>query len=137
MAGGTRCAAARRAPATSAATTVILRVKAEAPESDPAASALRRKTANADTTTPVAAQVTGSPHSACSAKAIASAAPAPIGLDESSAPSAPSRTHGINATDQERFGVLSIETTGPDSAKAHAPSAAAASGSAAAEPGNV
>src|SRR5687768_10836278 len=37
-------------------------------------------------------------------------------------------THGSNATDHARFGVLSIDTTGPDSANAQAPSVAAAGG---------
>ena len=35
-------------------------------------------------------------------------------------------TQGMSATDQDRFGVLSIDTAGPDSVKTSAPSAAAA-----------
>ena len=35
-------------------------------------------------------------------------------------------THGMNATDHARFGVLSIETTGPESTNTQAPNAAAA-----------
>src|SRR3954451_3148448 len=100
----------------------IFRLKPEA-TTDPAmrslvASAFRRKIQQA-ASNPVLTHVTGSPHNACSANVTARDRP-PV--------SAPHKTHGMNATDHERFGALSDDTTGPANANTHAPSAAAASG---------
>jgi hypothetical protein len=79
--------------------------------------------AQRDGETPVAAHVTGSPHNAASRTIASSARRFADGC--STRRRLQNITHGRHATDHDRFGVFSIETTGPDSAKTQAPNAAA------------
>src|SRR5450759_3231990 len=81
-------------------------------------------TAYATTVAPVAVIVTGSPASAWKPNTPARAATArvpPTTITRSAA----QNTQGIAATDHERFGKFPVETTGPDTANAMVPSAAA------------
>ena len=82
----------------------------------------RRDATYATVTARLAANVTGSPDSACSATRIASAM-LRRHAGRSRTRSVVHRIHGRNATHQDRFGKFSVDTIGPPSAKTIAPSA--------------
>src|SRR5207245_2729694 len=112
---GMSCGAASNAPAAKPTITDVVGAAREPP-------VFPATIAYAAASAPVAAHVTGSPHRPCSANAMATAiGDASIALARRSGEAAEAAiTHGSSATDHERFGVLSIETRGPDSAKMHA-----------------